>query len=280
MARNILLKRLSVFSVRYLALFIVFFITTAGYMQADSYGATVGNVVFPVDVTDTSGTPEALLMGITLTEGDVRNIQKAADGSGQKYVRIGVGQVCISSNDSTGMPLALTVTKLVADDVTLNTDSADLLLAVFSATTPNSALDAGSGAVRVVYASSENQADFPVTFDALGRNGLTPPLHAGAGQGYDFLSITKSDTIISSYGDTSTATFLPIVHLGVTTNTVTYSSGFENGASQANGVENVKLVGCDSTLTLVLHIKADDILHMRAGLYKTSITLDAHAAAT
>jgi hypothetical protein len=66
--------------------------------------------------------------------------------------------------------------------------------------------------------------------------------------------------------------------VGIThSESVSYSTDFENGASQANGFENVNLEGCNSTVTLVLSIKANDILSLLPGGYTTTITMDAQA---
>ena len=240
-----------------------------------THTVTVDNGIVPVDVLNGSDVAEDLLLGITLTENDITKIRLHADGTGEKYVTIGVGQLCVGSNNKTGMQTSLSVTELVAVDTATNPDTAHLLLAIFSAAgnyADSAAYGEIGGTAKVVYATTET--NFPTSFYTYDRGAhirgtRSNPTTIEAISGYSWPNNTTTSSEYFSNGS-----FIKLVHFGITPfQNVTYSTGTENGASQANGVENVKIVGCESTLTLILFIKADNGIDLRAGSYETTLTI-------
>ena len=258
----------------------IFSTTLADTVADDTHTVTLDNAIVPVDVTDNNGAPESLLLGVTLTELDLSKIRLQADASGEKYVTIATGQICVGSNDKTGMPISLAITELVAVDTVTNPDTAHLLLAIFSAAgnyADSAAYSEIGGTAKVVYATTET--NFPTSFYTYDRgphirgtqSNSTTSFEAISGYSWPNDAVTSSEYF-------SNGSFIKLVHFGITPfQDVTYSTNLSHGVVRANGFENVKIVGCESALTMILFIKADDGIDLRAGSYETTITIVAQA---
>jgi hypothetical protein len=243
------------------------------------------------------------IMGITITEDDLRAIQTAASGEYQ-YVQIGSAQMCIGSNSMDGLPIsidvgALTISDSITDTATPST--ANMIAMVHSESTlpgigtDYDDIDSLNGRALIISSTEDFSTNIPIfkVIDSTGvsleiltfTNGNTDLITKQDGAINSTGKLTSSDTFshtnfISKNGSAATANHVNLRHRGIVDASVTpalyVDSDLTTTTLGENNSEDVAVSNCaESLLKLRLFVSADDALDLRPGSYTTTVTVNA-----